>query len=355
MKTPVKFRFRAKDKINAYLARLIPDIAIDLGTANTLVYLRGEGIILDEPSVVAISRKKGGVLAVGGEAKKMLGRTPHSIRAIRPLKDGVIADFRVAEEMIKYFIRKVRPKRTLVKPRIAVCVPTCITDVEKRAVRDSAFAVGAREVLLVEEPVAAAIGVGLPISEPVGSMVVDIGGGTTEVAVLSMNGIVCKTSIRIAGDEIDEAINIYLKKAYGLLVGEQTAEYIKKEVCSAYPMEEEITLSVKGRDLKAGIPKAIKVSSKEMREAIREPLQTIIAAIRSTLEDTPPDLAADIKNDGITLAGGGSLLKGIDKAINKELGLPVRVVDDALTCIVIGTGMVLENPGAYGDLILRDL
>ncbi len=355
MKIPIKLGFRPKDKIDAYLARLIPDIAIDLGTANTLVYLRGEGVILDEPSVVAISRKKGEVLAVGGEAKKMLGRTPHSIRAIRPLKDGVIADFRVAEEMIKYFIRKVRPKRPLVKPRIAVCVPTGITDVEKRAVRDSAVAVGAREVILVEEPVAAAIGVGLPINKPIGSMVVDIGGGTTEVAVLSMNGIVCKTSIRIAGDEIDEAIDAYLKKAYGLLVGEQTAEHIKKEVCSAYPLKKEISLSVKGRDLKEGIPKAIKVSSKEMREATREPLQTIISAIRSTLEDTPPDLAADIKRDGITLAGGGSLLKEIDKAINKELDLPVRVVDNALTCIVIGTGMVLEHPEAYGDLIFRDI
>ncbi|MCP4230977.1 MAG: rod shape-determining protein [bacterium] len=351
----MNIKLRPIDKINEYINRLIPDMAIDLGTANTLVFIRGMGVVLDEPSVVAISRKKREILAVGGEAKKMLGRTPQSIVAIRPLKDGVIADFRVAEEMIKYFIRKVRPRRTVIKPRIAVCVPTGITDVEKRAVRDSAVAVGAREVLLIEEPVAAAIGVGLPISKPVGSMVADIGGGTTEVAVLSMNGIVCKASIRIAGDEIDEEIDAYMKKAYGLLVGEQTAEYIKMEACSAYPLEKEITISIKGRDIAAGIPKTIKISSKEMREAINESLQTIIAAIRSTLEDTPPDLSADIKRDGIVLAGGGSLLKGLDKAISEELDLPVRVAADALTCIVTGTGMVLENPEAYGDLILRDL
>jgi rod shape-determining protein MreB len=328
---------------------------MDLGTANTLVYVRGRGIVINEPSVVALDRVKKEVLAVGHRAKEMLGKTPESIAAIRPMKDGVIADFRIAEEMIKYFIREARGRRGVFRPRIAICVPTGITDVERRAVRDSALAAGAREVILVEEPIAAAIGVGLPINEPRGSIIVDIGGGTTEVAVLALEGIVTSTSIRVAGDEIDEAIDLYLKKAYSLLVGEQTAENIKKTICSAYPLEREETMMVKGRDLVAGIPKTLTISSKEMREAIREPVSQIIAAVRNTLEETPPELASDIIDDGLVLAGGGSLLRGLDLALNKETNLTCRIAENPLTCIVLGTGKVLEDPKSYEKVIIREV
>jgi len=332
-----------------------PDIAMDLGTANTLVYVRGRGIVINEPSVVALTRAKREVLAVGYAAKEMLGKTPDSILAIRPMKDGVIADFRIAEEMIKHFIRAARGKRGVFRPRVAICVPTGITDVERRAVRDSALHAGAREVILVEEPIAAAIGCNLPIHEPRGSMIVDIGGGTTEVAVLALEGIVTSTSIRVAGDEVDEAIDVYLKKAYSLLVGEQTAENIKKTICTAYPLEREETMMVKGRDLVAGIPKTLTISSKEMREAIREPLSQIIGAVRKTLEETPPELSSDILDHGIVLAGGGSLLRGLDLALNKETNLTIRLAENPLTCIVMGTGKVLEDPKRYEKVIIREV
>jgi rod shape-determining protein MreB len=343
------------ERLRGIFTSVTPDIAMDLGTANTLVYVRGRGIVINEPSVVALNKVKKEVLAVGHAAKEMLGKTPDAIAAIRPMKDGVIADFRIAEEMIKYFIREARGRRGVFRPRIAICVPTGITDVERRAVRDSALAAGAREVIMVEEPIAAAIGTNLPIHEPRGSMIVDIGGGTTEVAVLALEGIVCSTSIRVAGDELDESIDLYLKKAYNLLVGEQTAESIKKTICSAYPLEREETMTVKGRDLVAGIPKTLTISSKEMREAIREPVAQIISAVRNTLEETPPELAADIIDDGIVLAGGGSLLRGLDAALNKETNLTVHVAENALTCIVMGTGKVLEDPKRYEKVIIREV
>lgn len=342
-------------RVQKGLGSITPDIAMDLGTANTLVYVRGRGIVINEPSVVALDRIKREVLAVGFAAKEMLGKTPDSIQAIRPMKDGVIADFRIAEEMIKYFIRAARGRRGVFRPRVAICVPTGITDVERRAVRDSALAAGAREVILVEEPIAAAIGVGLPIHEPKGSMIVDIGGGTTEVAVLALEGIVTSTSIRVAGDELDEAIDLYLKKAYNLLVGEQTAEIIKKTICSAYPLEREETMTVKGRDLVAGIPKTLTVSSKEMREAIREPVSQIIGAVRKTLEETPPELASDIIDNGIVVAGGGALLRGLDLALSRETNLTVHIAENQLTCIVLGTGKVLEDPKRYEKVIIREV
>ncbi|HUU56325.1 MAG TPA: rod shape-determining protein [bacterium] len=345
----------AFSKFQNLFTSVTPDIAMDLGTANTLIYVRGRGIVINEPSVVALDRAKREVLAVGHDAKEMLGKTPGSILAIRPMKDGVIADFRLAEEMIKHFIRAARGRRGIFRPRVAICVPTGITDVERRAVRDSALHAGAREVILVEEPIAAAIGVGLPIHEPRGSMVVDVGGGTTEVAVLALEGIVTSTSIRVAGDEIDEAIDNYLKKAYSLLVGEQTAEKIKKTICSAYPLEREEHMSVKGRDLVAGIPKTLTVSSREMRDAIREPVGHIIGAVRDTLEQTPPELASDIIDEGVVLAGGGSLLRGLDLALNKETNLTIRVAENPLTCIVLGTGKVLEDPKKYEKVIIRDV
>lgn len=337
-----------------FLPKVAPDIAIDLGTANTLVYVRGQGIVLNEPSVVAVRTNNNELIAVGALAKKMRGKTPGTIETVRPMKDGVIADFGYAEEMIKYFIRAARGRRGFFKPRVAICVPTGITDVEKRAVRDSAAHAGAREVILVEEPVAAAIGVGLPINDPVGNMVVDVGGGTTEVAVLSYGGIVTKTSIRIGGDEMDEAIDNYLKKAYNLLVGELTAETIKMEICSAFPLDEEQTMTVKGRDIVVGIPKTLKVTSKEMREAIREPVSAIIGAVISTLERTPPELAADIIENGVTMAGGGSLLKGLDQAFSKATNLSFHVAENAMTCIVLGTGKVLEEPEQFAHVILPD-
>jgi len=320
------------------------DLAIDLGTANTLVYVRGEGIVLNEPSIVAIHHADNSVLAVGHGAKAMLGRTPGNIVAIRPLKDGVIADFDVTEKMLHYFIAKVHRRRTLVRPRIVIGVPSGITQVEKRAVRDSAMQAGAREVYLIEEPMAAAIGAGLPIQEPGGNMIVDIGGGTTEVAVISLSGIVYCKSVRIAGDEMDEAITQYIKKHYNLLVGERRAEEIKIALGSAYPGSiDRLTVDVKGRDLIDGIPKTITITEEEVREALREPVTIIVETVRTCLERTPPELAADIVDKGIVLTGGGALLRGLDQLLRQETNLPVTVGDDPLSCVALGTGKVLDE------------
>ena len=320
------------------------DMAIDLGTANTLVYVKSEGIVLNEPSIVAIHQADNTVLAVGKEAKAMLGRTPGNIVAIRPLKDGVIADFDVTEKMLDYFIRRVHRRRALVRPRIVIGVPSGITQVEKRAVRDSAMQAGAREVYLIEEPMAAAIGAGMPITEPGGNMVVDIGGGTTEVAVISLSGIVYSRSVRIAGDEMDEAIVQYIRKNYNLLVGERRAEEIKIKLGSAYPMGgERRTMEVKGRDLIDGIPKTIVIGDDEIREALREPIMTIVDAVRTALERTPPELAADIVDKGIVLTGGGALLKGLDLLLRQETNLPITVAEDPLSCVALGTGKVLDE------------
>jgi rod shape-determining protein MreB and related proteins len=320
------------------------DMAIDLGTANTLVYVKGEGIVLNEPSIVAIHQADNTVLAVGKEAKAMLGRTPGNIVAIRPLKDGVIADFDVTEKMLGYFIRRVHRRRALVRPRIVIGVPSGITQVEKRAVRDSAMQAGAREVYLIEEPMAAAIGAGMPIVEPGGNMVVDIGGGTTEVAVISLSGIVYSRSVRIAGDEMDEAIVQYIRKNYNLLVGERRAEEIKIRLGSAYPMGgERRTMEVKGRDLIDGIPKTIVIGDDEIRESLREPIMTIVDAVRTALERTPPELAADIVDKGIVLTGGGALLKGLDLLLRQETNLPITVAEDPLSCVALGTGKVLDE------------
>ena len=331
---------------------LSADMAIDLGTANTLVYVKGRGIVLNEPSVVAIIEDKGKkkVLAVGEEAKQMLGRTPGNISAIRPLRDGVIADFEVAEEMIKYFIRKVHNRRSFASPLVIICVPSGSTAVERRAIQESAESAGARRVFLIEEPMAAAIGAGLPVTEPTGSMVVDIGGGTTEVAVLSLGGIVSARSVRVGGDKMDEAIISYIKRNYNLLIGERTAEEIKISIGSAYQIGEGKTIEIKGRDLVAAIPKTITVSDEEIRESLSEPLNAIVEAVRSALESTPPELAADIVDRGIVLAGGGSLLRGLDILLRDETGLPVTVAEDALSAVVIGTGRVLDELDLLGKL-----
>ncbi|MBL7664260.1 MAG: rod shape-determining protein [Bacteriovoracaceae bacterium] len=323
------------------------DLAIDLGTANTLVYAKDRGIIVNEPSVVAVHQGFRGqqkVLAVGMEAKQMLGRTPGSIKAIRPMKDGVIADFEVTQAMLKYFIQKAMNGAKLVKPRIIICIPFGITQVEKRAVKESAEQAGAREVYLIEEPMAAAIGAGLPITDPSGNMIVDIGGGTTEVAVISLGGIVYSKSERVAGDKFDEAIANYIKKKYSLLIGERTAEMIKISIGNAYPFDDEIkTYEVKGRDLIAGAPKTIEVTSDEIREALSEPINQVIEAIKISLEKTPPELAADIVDNGIILAGGGALLQNLDVLIKEKTGLPVSLAEDPLTCVVRGCGTALES------------
>ncbi len=319
------------------------DLAIDLGTANTLIYVKGKGIILSEPSVVAIKRGTNQVLKVGKEAKEMLGRTPGSIVAIRPLKDGVIADFDVTEQMIRSFIVKIHNRKALVRPRIIIGVPSGITQVEKRAIRDSAEQAGAREVYLIEEPMAAAIGAGLPVQEPSGSMIVDIGGGTTEVAVISLSGIVYSQSVRIAGDEMDEGITQYLKRKYNLLVGERTSENIKIQIGSAYPFDEPRKMEIKGRDLVDGIPKTLAINDSDIREALHDPIYAIVDAVKTALERTPPELAADIAEKGIVLAGGGSLLHGLDTLIALETHLKVRVADDPLSCVVLGTGKVLDE------------
>ncbi|ALC15886.1 rod shape-determining protein MreB [Desulfuromonas soudanensis] len=322
------------------------DLAIDLGTANTLVYLKGKGIVVSEPSVVAVQYTGNGqrkVLAVGMEAKKMLGRTPGSIVAIRPMKDGVIADFDITEEMLRYFIQKVHNRKTLVRPRIVICVPSGITQVEKRAVKESAESAGAREVYLIEEPMAAAIGAGLPITEASGNMIVDIGGGTTEVAVISLAGIVYAKSVRVGGDKLDEALVQYMKRKYNLLIGERTAEQIKIEIGSAYPDAEVRTMDVKGRDLVTGIPKTLTVDSNEIRDALSETVNAIVEAVRIALERTPPELAADIVDKGIVLAGGGAYLRNLDILLREETGLPVVIAEDPLCCVVLGSGKVLDE------------
>jgi len=319
------------------------DMGLDLGTANTLVYVKGQGIVLCEPSVVAIQKGTSKVLAVGEEAKRMLGRTPGNIVAVRPMRDGVIADFEITESMVRYFIKKVHNRRVFVRPRIVIGIPSGITEVEKRAVRDSAERAGAREVYMVEEPMAAAIGVGLPIVEPAGNMIIDIGGGTTEMAVISLAGVVFSKSIRIGGDEMDQAIIEYLKKTYNLMIGERTAEEIKIKIGSAYPIEEELKMEVRGRDLVAGLPKMIIVTSEEIREALSEPIHAIVETARLALERTPPELSADLIERGIMLAGGGALLRGLDKLLTEETGLPVHVADDPLTAVALGTGNVLNE------------
>jgi rod shape-determining protein MreB len=329
------------------------DIAIDLGTANTLVYVKGNGIVLNEPSVVAIDQKTKRVYAVGAEAKAMLGKTPDHIVAIRPLKDGVIADFEITEVMLREFIRKAQKKRFFIRPRIVIAVPSGITEVERRAVTDSAQNAGAREVYLIAEPVASAIGVGLPVDKPSGNMVIDIGGGTTEIAVIALNGIVTDMSIRIAGDEMDEAIVLHIKKAYNLLIGDQTAEHVKMVIGSASKLKKEEEMEIKGRDLVSGIPKTLKISSVEVREALAEPLAQIVAAVKTALEQTPPELAADIVDRGIVMTGGGSLLRGFDVLLKEETNLPINVVEDPLTCVVLGCGRVLSNLHQYERIILK--
>jgi rod shape-determining protein MreB len=332
------------------------DMAIDLGTANTLVYVRGKGVVLSEPSVVAVKTdlKRGPrIVAVGADAKKMLGRTPDNIKAIRPMKDGVIADFEVTEAMLKHFIFKIHHRRFLVKPRIVVCVPSGITQVEMRAVRDAAKSAGAREVYLVEEPIAAAIGAHLPITEPTSSMIVDIGGGTTEVAVIAMSDIVYARSLRVAGDKIDNAVIRYVKQKYSLLIGERTAEMIKMMIGSACQERQESVIEVKGRDLIAGIPKIIALRSSEVTEAIAQPVRAILETIKTALEQTPPELAADIVDNGIVLTGGGSLLKNLDEVIRRETGLPVIVADDPLSTVVVGSGIIFENFSVLKDVLVR--
>ncbi len=339
----VQFFKLLKKSIDYFLGLFSNDMGIDLGTATTLVYVKGQGIVLCEPSVVAIQKGIRNVLAVGEEAKRMLGRTPGNIIAIRPMKDGVIADFEITEDMLRYFIKKVHNRRVFVRPRMVIAIPSGITEVEKRAVKDSAEHAGAREVYLVEEPISAAIGVGLPIQDPGGNMIIDIGGGTTEIAVISLAGIVFSRSIRIGGDELDEAIIEHLKKTYNLMIGERTAEDIKIKIGSAYPLEEELTMEVRGRDLVAGLPKTITVSSEEIREAVAGPVSAILEATRMTLERTPPELSSDLIERGIVLAGGGSLLRGMDKLISEETGLPVHIAEDPMTAVAIGTGKVLSE------------
>jgi len=330
------------------------DLAIDLGTANTLVYVKGKGVMLSEPSVVAVKKdSRGGkaVLAVGAEAKRMLGRTPGNIVAIRPMKDGVIADFEVTEAMLRHFISKVHNSRRLVRPRIMICVPTGITQVEKRAVKESAQSAGAREVYLIEEPMAAAIGANLPITEPTSNMIVDIGGGTTEIAVISLSGIVYARSVRIGGDKMDEAIMQHVKRKYNMLIGESTAEQIKIHIGSAYPMgDQEPVMDVKGRDLVTGIPQNRPITAEEVREAISEQVEGIVQGVRIALEQTPPELAADIVDRGIVLTGGGALLKGLDQLLQHETQLPITVVEDPLTAVVHGSGKALDNIELYKDI-----
>ena len=331
--------------INYILGLFSKDIGIDLGTANTLIYVKGEGIVLCEPSVVAIDKSTNKVLKVGEEAKMMLGRTPGDIVAIRPMMDGVIADFEITEKMIREFISKAYPRRTLIGPRIVIGVPSGITEVEKKAVRDAAEMAGARhgEVYLIEEPMAAAIGANMPITEPAGNMIVDIGGGTTEVAIISLGGMVLSNSIRVGGNELDEAIANYIKKAYNLLIGERTSEEIKIRIGSAFPLPKEESMEAKGRDAVTGLPKTLKITSEEVREAMSGDISSIVHLVISTLEKTPPELASDIVDRGIVLAGGGSLLRGLDKLLLKETGLPIIIADDPLRCVVLGTGKCLEE------------
>ncbi|MBQ4518243.1 MAG: rod shape-determining protein [Clostridia bacterium] len=329
------------------------DIGIDLGTANTLVYLKGKGIILREPSVVAVNKSEGKILKVGNEAKEMIGRTPGNVVAIRPLKDGVIADFASTQAMLKYFIKKAYPS-SFFKPTVVVCIPFGVTEVERRAVEESVLSAGGKNAYLIEEPMAAAIGAGLPVSEPTGSMVVDIGGGTTEVAVISYGGIVASQSLRIAGDELDDDIVDYIKKEYNLMIGERTAEEIKFGIGSAYEYEDESTMEVKGRDLITGLPRTVSLTSREIRGALSESIFSIVDAIKNTLEKTPPELAADVMNRGITLTGGGALIRGLDVLIAEETGIPVYVADNALDCVALGTGLALSALEKSGQGILSN-
>jgi len=325
------------------LSKFSNDLAIDLGTANTLVFVKNKGIVINEPSIVAIHRERRNVLAVGKQAKEMLGRTPGNIIAIRPMKDGVIADFEVTEKMLRYFIRRAHNRRIFLRPRIIICVPSGITPVEKKAVRDSALQARASEVYLVEEPMAAAIGSGLPVTEPSGNMIVDIGGGTTEVAVISLAGIVYSRSLRVGGDEMDQAIVKFIQRKYNLLIGERTTENIKIEIGSAAALDEELTMEIKGRDLVAGIPKTLIITSEEIREALVDAVQSIVDVVRTALERTPPELSADIVDKGIVLTGGCALLKKLDVRLREETGLPVTIADDPLTCVCVGTGKMLDE------------
>jgi len=326
------------------------DMAVDLGTANTLVYVRGRGIVLNEPSVVAVDIKDGKPLAVGAAAKLMIGRTPSNIQAIRPLKDGVIADFEICEKMLRYFILRVHQRR-FAKPRMVICVPSGITGVEQRAVVEAAESAGARKAYIIEEPMAAAIGAGLPIDEPTGNMVVDIGGGTTEVAVISLGGIVTSESIRVGGDELDEAIIAYVKKEFQLALGERTAEEIKIHMGSAYPLQEEARAQIRGRDLVTGLPKTVIISTEQIRQAIDEPVQAIIDAVKNTLDRTPPELSSDLMEHGITLTGGGALINGLATRLQVETNMPIHVARDPLNCVAIGSGMCLEELEAYSRML----
>ncbi|MCG3196555.1 MAG: Rod shape-determining protein MreB [bacterium] len=327
------------------------DLGVDLGTANTLVYVKGQGIVLSEPSVVAIEKGTSKVRAVGAEAKKMIGRTPGNIVAIRPMKDGVIADFEITEAMLNYFIKKVHNRKGVHRPRVVICVPSGITSVERRAVRDSAWQAGASRVDLIEEPMAAAIGAGLPIEEASGTMLVDIGGGTTEVAVISLGGIVVSSSIRVAGDEMDEALANYIKRNFNLMIGERTSEQTKIKIGSAVPGPEDETMQLKGRDLVSGLPKVIEVTSAHIREALAEPIHEVVETVKTSLEETPPELAADIMERGITLTGGGSLLRGLDKLLSQETGIKVQVCKDPLTAVVLGTGKALDEMDRYSQVL----
>ena len=327
------------------------DLAIDLGTANTLIYVRGHGVVLDEPSVVAINVNDGRPVAVGMEAKRMMGRTPNHIKAIRPLKDGVIADFEVCEKMLRYFIQKVAGSKWS-KPRMVICVPSGITGVEQRAVQDAAEYAGARKpVHIIEEPMAAAIGADMPVHEPSGNMIVDIGGGTTEVAVISLGGIVTAQSIRVAGDELDEAVLQYVKKEFSLAIGDRTAEEIKIQMGSAWPLDEELTADIRGRDLISGLPRTIEITTEQVREAVAEPISAIVDAVKTTLDKTPPELAADIMEDGITITGGGALIDGLAERLTHETGMPIRIADEPLYSVVIGSGRALENIDAMRGLM----
>jgi len=336
--------------LNRVLGIFSNDLAIDLGTANTLVYAKGRGIISSEPSVVAVDTEKHRVRAVGKEAKSMLGRTPGSIQAVRPLRDGVIADFEIAEAMLRYFIQKAHNRSTFLRPRIVISVPSGITEVEKRAVRESALSASAREVYLIEEPMAAAIGAGLPITEPSGNMIIDIGGGTTEVAIISLSGIVYANSVRVGGDKMDDAILNYVKRKYNLLIGERTAERIKIEIGTAYPSDEQRSLVVKGRDLVAGVPKTLEIHTEDVREALTEPVNAIVEAAKIALERTPPELAADIADKGIVLSGGGALLQNLDILLREETGLPIMLAEDPFTAVVMGCGRCLDEVDLLRDV-----
>lgn len=328
--------------VKRLFGRFAQDMGIDLGTANTLVHVAGRGVVLREPSVVAIDKENNSVRSVGEDAKMMVGRTPSHIVAIRPLKDGVIADFEVTQRMLQHFIRRVHRGRGFAFPRVMVGIPSGITEVEKRAVIEAAMTAGAREARTIEEPMAAAIGAGLPVSEPTGSMIVDIGGGTTEVAVISLGGIVTSKSLRIAGDEIDESIIAYVRRTFNLLIGERTAEFLKVEIGSAYPLAEEISCEIKGRDLVSGLPRSVRINSMDLRDAIREPVVEIVETVKNTLEQAPPELAADIMERGIVLAGGGALLRGLDQLLAHETCIPVHIAEDPLSCVALGTGETVE-------------